>query len=60
MLLAKSLEPVKKPAEVVTSDQPFFDPGAIPSKMLVTQPTEVFTSASPVQVTRDVSATQVR
>ena len=62
MLLAESfavlVEPVKKPAGVVTSDQPFFDPGAGPSKMSVTQPNKVFTVGSPVQATRDVSATQ--
>ena len=52
MLLAKSfavpVEPVKKPTAVVTSEQPFFDPGAGTSIMSVTQPAEVFTSASPV------------
>ena len=61
MLLSKSfgvpVEPVKKPAAVVTSELPFFDPGAR-SSMLVTQPAEVVTSASPVQATGDVTATQ--
>ena len=58
MLLAKLLAVPVGPVEVVTNDQPFFNPGAGTSKMLFTQPTEVFTSASPVQATRDVSATQ--
>ena len=52
------MESVKKPAAVVTSEQPFLDPGASSSLMSVTQPTEVFTGASPVQVTGDVTATQ--
>ena len=51
MLIAKSfavpVEPVKKPTAVVTSDQPFFDPGESSRKMSVTQPTDVFSSASP-------------
>ena len=59
MLLAKSfavpVEPVKKPDAVVTSDQPFFDPGASTTMMSVTQPA---TGASPVQATGDVTATQ--
>ena len=62
MLLVKSfavpVEPVKKPAAVVTSGQPFFNPGAGSSMMLVTQPAEVFTGTSPVQATGDVIATQ--
>ena len=62
MLFAKSftvpVELVQKPADVVTSDLPFFDPGAGTSKMWGTQPTEVFTSNSPVQATGDVIATQ--
>ena len=62
ILLSKSfavpVEPVKKPAAVVTSEQPFFDPGASSSMMPVTQPAEAFTGASPVQATRDVTATQ--
>ena len=40
ILIAKSfvvlVEPVKKPAAVVTTDQPFFDPGAGTSMMSVT------------------------
>ena len=47
-----------KPAEVVTSKQPFFDAGAGSSKMSVTQLSDVFTGPSPVQATRDVTATQ--
>ena len=62
MLLAKSfavlVEPVKKPTAVVTSDQPFFDPGAGTSMLSVTQPDEVITGASLFQTTRDVAATQ--
>ena len=62
MLLSKSfavpVEPVKKPTAVVTHDQPFFHPGASTSMMSVTQPAEVFTGASPVQATGDVTATQ--
>ena len=64
MILAKSfavpVEPVQKPAEVVTSDEPFFDPRASTSQMstgAVTQSSEViFTGASPVQATGDVAA----
>ena len=52
MLLAKSfavpVELVKKPAAVVTNEQPFFDPGAGSSMMSVTQQFEVFNGASPV------------
>ena len=59
MLLAKSfpvpVELVKKPTAVVTSDQPFFYPGPGPS-MSVPQPAEVFSSASSVQATGDVTA----
>ena len=62
MLLAKSftvpVQPVKKTTAVVTSDKPFFDPGASPSMMSVTQPAEDFTGASTVQATGDVTATQ--
>ena len=49
---------MKKPAAVVASEQPFFDPGGGCSMMPVTQPAEVFTGASPVQAIRDVTATQ--
>ena len=49
---------MKKPTAVVTSDQPFFDPGTGSSMMSVSQPAEVFTGVSPVQATRDVTATQ--
>ena len=60
MLLAKSLtvpvELVQKPADVVTSERPFFQPEAGTSKMSVTQPTEDLTGASPVQATEDVAA----
>ena len=62
MLLSKLsavlLEPVKKPAAVVTSKQPSFDPGVGSSMMSVTQPAKVSTGVSPVQATRDVTATQ--
>ena len=62
MLLAKSLavplEPVKKPTAVVTSDQPFFDPGAGTSMMSVSQPTELITGAIPLQASGDVAATE--
>ena len=62
MMLSKSfavpVEPVKKPAAVVTSEQPFFYPGAGSSMMSVTKPAEVCTGASPVQATGDVTATQ--
>ena len=58
MLVAKAftvlVEPVQKPAEVVTSEKPFFQPEAGTSKTstgAVTQSTEVFTSDSPVQAT---------
>ena len=61
MLLAKSfavpVELVKKPAAMVTSEQPFFDPRAGSSLMSVTQPAEVSTGASHVQATEDVTAT---
>ena len=63
MLLAKSfivpVEPVQKPAEVVTSEKPFFRAEAGTSKMYsgeVTQPAEFFTGASPVQATGNVVA----
>ena len=66
MTLAKTcavpvLDPVQNTgSEVVTSEKPFFDPAAGTSKKntgLVTQPSEVVTtSASPVQTTRDVTA----
>ena len=49
---------MKKPAAVVTSGQAFFDPGASSSTVSVTQPAEVYTGASPVQATIDVTATQ--
>ena len=52
------MELVKKPAAVVTSEQPFFDLGADSSMMLVTQSAEVSTGPSPVQATMDVTATQ--
>ena len=63
MLLAESftvpVKPVQKPAKVVTNEKPFFQPKADTSKMstgAVTQPVEVFTSASPVQATGDIAA----
>ena len=62
ILLSKSfaepVELVKKPAAVVTNEQPFFDPGVGSCMILVTQPAEVFTGASPVQAINDVTATQ--
>ena len=62
MLLSKSfavmVESVNKPAAVVTSEQPFFDPGDGSSVMSVTQPDDGFPIASPVQAARDVTATQ--
>ena len=49
---------MKKPAAVVTSDQPFFDPGASPSIMLVTQSAEVFTQSGEAPgMTRESAAT---
>ena len=54
---AVPVEQVKKPAAVVTSEQPFFDPGTGCSMMSVTQPAEGFTGASLVQATGDVAAT---
>ena len=54
MLLSKSftvpLEPVKKPSSVLTSEQPFFDPGASTSVMSSGLVTEV-TGSSLVQTT---------
>ena len=62
MLLAKPfallVEPVKKHAAVVTSDQPCFDPRAGTSMMSVTQ-AEIFTGVSPIEAMGDVSATQL-
>ena len=58
MSFAVPVEPVKKPAAVVTSEQSFFYPGASSILMSVTQPAEVFTGASPVQATGDVTAAQ--
>ena len=62
MLLAMSfivlVEPVQKPAELVTIGKPFFQPEGGTSKTstgAVAQPAEVFTGASPVQVTGDVA-----
>ena len=50
---------MQEPAEVVTSEKPFFQPEAGTSKTstgAVTQPGENFTGASPVQATGDVAA----
>ena len=52
------VELVQKPAEVLTSEKPFFQPEADIRKTFtgaVTQPAEVFTGASPVQATGDVA-----
>ena len=64
MLLSKSfavpVEPVKKPSSVVTSDQPFFYPGASTRMMSSVLVTEV-TGSSLVQTTSEattLSATQ--
>ena len=50
---------MQKPAEVVASDKPFLQPEAGTSKTstgAVTQPTDVFTGASPVQATENIDA----
>ena len=58
MLLAKSfavpLELVVKPAEVNTSEKPFFDPGAGTSQKSTGVSDEIVTGPSPVQATREV------
>ena len=59
MLLSKSfavlVEPVKKPSSVVTSDQPFFDPGVSTSVMSSCLVTEV-TGSSLVQTTGEAAS----
>ena len=58
MLLAKSfavpVEPVVKPAEVITSEKPFFDPGAGTSQKSTGVSDVIVTSPSPFQVTGEV------
>ena len=53
MLLAKSftipVEPVVKPAEVTTSQKPFFDPGASTSSLAKSRGDEVQTATQPVE-----------
>ena len=58
MLLAKSfavpVEPVVKPGEVITSEKPFFDPGAGTSQKSTGVSDVIVTSPSPVQATAEV------
>ena len=58
MLLTKSfavpVEPVVKPAEVITSEKPFFDPGAGTSQKSTGVSDVSVTGPSPVQATREL------
>ena len=58
MLLAKSfavpIELVAKPVEVITSEKPFFDPGAGTSQKSTGVSDVIVTSLSPVQANREV------
>ena len=58
MLLAESfavpVEPVVKPAEVITSEKPFFDPGAGTSQKSTGVSDVIVTGPSPVKATGEV------